>query len=158
MTDKTALIPAPGDVTLRRAREVNLISVGNRIVSSDGRWHPNLVVEYLCEHGGRTRQITTGELARVFFSGNTPMNRRSVRRRMHKVFHEGLSRGLLIVSDIDSRLGLQACKLYDPRSSEERQYLDDRLNRMRRAGQLKEEQLDLVLTLRATLDAAVEPV
>jgi hypothetical protein len=131
-----------------------LTKLGERIVTSDGRWHPDLVAEYIRDQGGRKRWIKVGELARVFFDGNTQSNRHRVRRRLHKVWQVLLDRDELLVVEIHQREGAQACKLYDPRSVEERQVIDARIARMNKHRFLKAEQLEKALRTRECLETA----
>ena len=126
--------------------------LGNRIVSSDGHFHSSLAADYILDHGGKERQIPTGELARVFFGGNTPSNKKRIRQRLYLVFNEFLGRGFLLVIDIDPRKGAQSCKLYDPRSTEERQSLHARLERMQKLRMMKTAQYNKAVELAQSLD------
>lgn len=155
-------LTSPGTALTRpRVRPTpTLMQVGNRLVPSDGRYHPDLCAEYIRDRGGRERWIPIGELARVFFCGNTSSNRKLVRRRLFLVFHVLLKQDLLLVVDIDARAGAQACKIYNPQSTEERQYLQAKLERMERQRIIRGEQFSKAVTLAQSLDAKVptEPV
>jgi len=143
---------------LTKRSKPTLIQLGNRLVPSDGRFHPPLCAEYIRDRGGRERWIPTGELARVFYGGNTPGNKKQIRRNMFRVWHALLNMGYLLVVDLSPRAGAQACKLYDPRSTEEKQYLQSRLERMQAQRFLKAEQLQRAMTLAECLEATVDPV
>jgi hypothetical protein len=148
-------LTAPNDRAIVKRTKPTLVQFGDRIVPSDGRWHPDLVAEYVRDHGGRRRWIPIGELARVFFAGNVPTNKKRVRRRLYRVFHELLGRNCLLVVEVDEHNAAQACKIYDPRSLEERQCLRERLDRMERQKLLKADQHQKALTLADCLEAAV---
>ena len=59
--------------------------LGTRIVPSDGRFHPNLAADYVVDHVGPSRVIPMGELARVFYGGNSPHNKKRIRQRMYRI-------------------------------------------------------------------------
>jgi hypothetical protein len=149
------VLTAPERTIVKRSKPT-LMSLGNRIVPSDGRFHPDLAAQYIRDHGGRTRWIPTGELARVFFSGNNPHNKRRVRQRFFRIWNETLKAGALLVVEFDPRTrGAVACKLYDPRSREEQQYVHARLARMNSQRFLKADQLQQATALAQCLEAAV---
>jgi len=132
-----------------------LTQVGNRFMASDARFHPELAAKYIINHGGRERRLPMGELARVFYGGNTPSNKKRIRQRMWRINFFVLQRGFLLVVEIDPRLGAQSCKIYDPRSVEDQRYVDDRLMRMKNIGILKQSQYCKALELKHELDATV---
>lgn len=150
--DDFTLTPIHESGLVKRSKPT-LVQLGNRLVPSDGRWHPDLVAEYVRDHGGRSRWIPTGELARVFYGGNTPSNKERVRRRLFRVWHSLLNQQLLLVIEVSVRTAAQACKIYDARSVEERQYLHERLARMEKQKLLKAEQVHKAIALAECLDA-----
>jgi len=147
-------LTAPQAEPVAKRSKPTLMQIGNRLVPSDGRFHPNLCAEYVRDHGGRERWIPMGELARVFFCGNTPSNKKQMRRRLFLVFRALLNMDYLLVVDLKPRAGAQACKIYNPRAGEERQWLEARLVRMRQQQFLKTEQYDKAVALARTLEAA----
>ena len=151
----TALVETTGAV-VKRSKPV-LVQLGQRLLPSDGRWHPDLCADYIRDHGGRDRMIPLGELARVFYGGNTPSNKQRIRRRLFQVWRRLLEQALLLVIHYDPRSNAAlACKLYDPRSDQERTLLRDRLARMEKQKLLKTEQVERALQLADCLDLAHE--
>jgi hypothetical protein len=148
-------LTAPHAESVAKRSKPTLMQFGNRLVPSDGRFHPDLCAEYIRDHGGRDRWIPTGELARVFFGGNTPSNKKQIRRRLFRVWHALLNLDYLLVVDLQPRAGAQACKIYNPKSVEERQWLQARLERMEQQRFLKTEQHRKAIALAACLDAAI---
>jgi hypothetical protein len=148
-------LTAPQPESVAKRSKPTLMQLGTRLVPSDGRFHPNLCAEYIRDHGGREHWIPTGELARVFFNGNTPSNKKQIRRRLCRVFPVLLNLGYLLVVDLHPRNGAQACKIYNPRSREERQWLQARLARMQQQQFLKSDQYQKAVTLAECLDAAI---
>jgi hypothetical protein len=131
-----------------------LTTLGTRIVPSDGRFHPNLAADYIVDHGGLTRVIPIGELARVFYGGNAPVNKKRIRQRMYRIWGLLLARGHLLVILYEGSRAV-ACKLFDPRSTEERQQLQSRFERMERYRMVKGDQLERALELAARMEAEV---
>lgn len=158
MEDDFALVAPSNEISLVKRTRPTLTRLGDRIVPSDGRWHPDLVAQYVRDHGGRERWIPVGELAKVFFFGNHQSNRTRVRRRLHHVFRILLDQGELMVVELHQRDGALACKLYDPQSLEERQYLASRIGRMEKHNFLKAEQLEKALRLAQCLESVGESV
>ena len=155
--DNELVLTSPTSETrISRRTAPTLIQLGARLVPSDGRFHPRLAAEYIRDHGGRTRWIPMGELAKVFFSGNTPHNKRQMRHRLFLVWREVLGLGHLLVVETDGRSGAAlSCKIYDPHSTEERQYLQARLERMEKQRFLKAEQFEKARALAECLDQKV---
>lgn len=152
-----ALTPV-SDTAIAKRSKPTLVELGNRLVPSDGRWHAELAADYIISHGGLERWIPTGEMARVFFGSNTPKNKQLVRRRLFQVFRDLLDRGLLLVVEYHHTDGAQACKLYDARSEQERQQLNERLKKMERLKLMKAEQFERAIQLTLQADAEIQPV
>jgi len=148
-----ALTPAASPPTRQRTR-ATLVQAGRRLAPSDGRFHFDLAVEYIRDHGGRDRWIEIGELARAFYGINIASNRERVRRRLAKIWHLFLNQGLLLVSEFGQKGRAISCKLYDPRSTEDRQYLRDRLDRMQKQNLVKAGELQRAIALAECLDLA----
>lgn len=136
-----------GTTALTKHPKPTLMKMGTRWITSDGRWHANLAADYVLGHGGLTRWIPLGELARVFFGSGTPSNKDRVRYRMHQMFTALLGKGLLLVVEYGERNAAQACKLYDATSKIERDYVHARLKRMAKMKTLKAEQFERAVEL-----------
>lgn len=149
-------LSAPNDEAIVKRSKPTLVLLGTRLIPSDSRFHPDLAAEYVRDHGGRTRWIPIGELARVFYGGNTPSNKDRIRKRLCLIWRALLAQGFLLVIEVGGsvRLRAQACKLYDARSWEERQYLRLRFERMEKVKILRIEQLARAQALAQCLDAA----
>lgn len=159
MAEDFELVPN-ATIAKRRPAPV-LVQDGKRLVTSDRQFHPMLAAEYIRDHGGRTRWILIAELARTFFQRDSKSNRIRMRQRMHYIWNALLNMGLLLVYD-QQRDGLHsciyACKIYDPKSEEERQALHARLERMAKNRQLKAEQFQKALALAECQETQSESV
>lgn len=136
----------------------HLIQVGNRYLSSDGRFHYSLAATYLLSNA-RSRMVAVGELAKVFYGANIPINKRRIRRRLPEVFKMLLlERRELLVIDADATTGRAlAVKIYDPRSELDRQTIRPKLERMERRKELSNELFDQALKILALSEQAAEP-
>ena len=146
-TQDFALVPAGTDLAKPSKPAPTLVQIGDRWLTSDGRWHPQLAADYVLAHGGLTRWIPVGELARVFFGSGSPSNKARIRFRMHTVLRMLLAKGFLLVVEYGPRAAAQACKIYDPKSQTERQYIKARLERMAKLKSLKVAQFDRAVAL-----------
>lgn len=138
-------------------RHSSLVQVGKRYISSDLRWHYDLAVTYLREHA-RLRMVTVGELAKLFYGANIPFNKERVRRRLPALFQRCLLSNELLVAEMDSQHGkrVEAVKLYDPRSEQDRQGIETKLQRMESRKQLTTEMFERALHLVMISNRAVQ--
>lgn len=151
---ESALQRRPDELVKSKRAVPALVPFGKSLAPSDRQFHPKLAAEYIRDHGGRTRWIPIGELARTFFLRDSKSNRTRMRQRMHLIWRGLLELGHLLVYDMQ-RDGVQACKIYDPRSVEERQSLHNRLERMAKQRQLKAEQFQKALSMAECLEAEI---
>ena len=74
---------------------------------------------------------------------------------MHRIWDALLEESLLLVYEIQ-RTGIQAVKIFDPRSPEERQYVHSRLQRMEKQRFLKNERVHKANALVECLEMSVQ--
>lgn len=81
----------------------SLVKVGNRWITSDGRWHDTLLATFLLRRFAHNSDLWTevGELAQVAFGQNCEHNRRKVRARLSGLQGHLLQEGryLLVTED-----------------------------------------------------------
>jgi hypothetical protein len=133
--------------TTERAKP-ELTTIGKRQVISTGHWNHTIIADYVLLHG-RTRWITTGELASVAWGQNMPTNKQRVRRNLSKLWDYILiNHGCLMVTEYGPpRSRAQAVKMYDPTSEQERQSITSKLNKLANRGELSAERYDLALSI-----------
>lgn len=149
-------LTAPAEQRVAKRVKPTLIEMGARgLVPSDGRWHPELCAEYIRDHGGRDRWIPIGDLSRRFFGGNTPSNRKRTRQRLCQVWRRLLQDDLLLVIEMGPRMMALSCKIFNPRSAEERKYLQIRLEHMQSQRLIKSAQLQRAIALVECLELQV---
>lgn len=123
-----------------------LMTLGEQQLSTDGKWHPDLAIEYICNNRGR--QISVGELAKVFYHANIPRNKKRVRRCLPQLTRRLISREELLVRDTDPKTRrVLAVRLYDPRAEQDRQDVRDYLERLRSTRELNDSYYCRALTL-----------
>jgi len=133
-TPEFALTPST-PTTVAKRRRPSLVTVGNRMVSSDGRFHPDLAANYVTERGHQ-HWVQVTELAKIF-STNTNDGRKRVRRSLSAVFSAILDAGHFLVYETTAPRGrIQAVKLLNPASDEERAHALPQLERMRQRREL----------------------
>src|SRR5215471_20343081 len=98
----------------------SLVLLGDRYISSDGRWHTELAGDYM-QANGRKKPVSVGELAKVFHAANTTKNKKKVRKRVAELFRHLLQHGELMVRQVSELASspyaaVQAVKIYDPAS------------------------------------------
>jgi hypothetical protein len=126
----TAVVPQ-SQTGIRPRKKATLVDVAGQLKSSDGRWHPDLAVEYMLLHAeGRTVEVA--ELARIFCGSNNKTNRARVRRNMARLFRDlWETYNELLVYEMDGpRIG--SVKIFDPQSPADWQNLQPKLQRMTR--------------------------
>jgi hypothetical protein len=146
-------------VRVRRKRaepQLMTLEKDNRMIPSDGRFHPKLAAEYYCNHG-RTRWVPHSEVAKIFFLKNTKLTRESLRRRLSRVWWSASEDfNELLVYQFDEITGISmACKVYDPRSVEEQQTVHERLERMKQFKLLSTKRFQKAERLAATIESVV---
>lgn len=151
---------APRETAITRRSKPTLKTLDNgQQISSDGKFHPDLAVDYM-RHRGRIRYVTIGECAKVFYHANIPKNKARVRRCIPPLARRLILSGELLVRDIDPKTRrVMAMKLYDPRSEQDRQGVRGDLERMRSRRELTDELFCRALALveRKEAELLVEP-
>lgn len=144
-TGKELVLTAP--VTIAKRSKPVLVEIAGRQLSSDGRWHPELAVEYLLARG-RSQWMKIGELARTFYHASIPNNKKRVRRRIPMLFNRMLAVNELLVYETDANTGrITAVKVYDPNAEQDRQSIRAKLERMEARKQLTFDQFDKAIQL-----------
>lgn len=95
MSTETGLNTIPGN-------KWDLIKVGNRWMTSDGRWHDDLIAKHLLRKYDANPDAWTeiGDLARTAFGQNSDHNRRKVRERLPGLInHLLVERSFLLVTE-----------------------------------------------------------
>ena len=142
-------------VEVKERSKPTLVALGNRYVSSDGRWHHSLMADHLLLHG-RDKWWTVGELAKIGYGANTIGTKCLVRARLPGLFNELLSRGFLLVREFDGQR-VAAVKIYDPTSEHERQSMALKLSSMRARKELSERRFEQAIQLLSQTEEAGEP-
>lgn len=131
---KDLILTSP-EVPARQRSKPTLVQVGNRIVTSDGRFHVSLVAEYLLSRG-RAEWVKVPDLAKVFAGGATIDGKKRVRKNMFHVLTALLSHGEFLVYETVSNGRINAVKLLDVKSEQECQAARHQVERMRQRHQL----------------------
>lgn len=131
---KELVLTTPDTTLVRQRSKPTLVQIGNRLMSSDGHFHPWLATDYL-QANARTQWVKVADIAKVF-GGNTIDNKRRVRKNMFNVFTRLLSHGEFLVYETLSNGRINAVKLLDVRSEQERQAARPQLERMKARHQL----------------------
>lgn len=132
-TGKELVLTAPESLVPKRSKPM-LVQVGNKMMSSDGNFHPSLMADYLFSNA-RHQWVKVAELAKILGS-NTIDNKRRVRKNMFRVFSLLLDRGEFLVYETLPNGRINAVKLFDVKAEEERQAARPQLNRMKQRHQL----------------------
>lgn len=144
MIGKELVLTASPDVAVIKRSKPTLIQIGNRMVTSDGRFHPDLAADYL-QGQARTRWVPIPELAKIFCGGTTVDDKRRMRKSMFRVFATLLNRGEFLVYETLSSGRINAVKLLDVKSELERQAARPQLERMKQRRQVTTEKYEMAL-------------
>jgi len=150
---KDELVLTAPEALGRHRSKPTLVQMGNRLVSSDGRFHPALAAEYLLGHA-RKQWAKVADLSKVFCGANTIDGKRRVRRNMFHVFTALLNKGEFLVYETALNGRIHAVKLLDASSEQELQMAKAQTERMRQRHQLstaKYEKTLQVIALRECL-------
>ena len=160
MTGKELVLTAPESQSLARQRsKPSLVKLGDRYLSSDGRFHPNLAADYLLANG-RQGWVKVADLSKVFCGANTIDGKRRVRKNLFSVFTYLLLKHdeFLVYETVGSNRRTNAVKLLDVTSEQERQAARPQLDRMRqgleKAGVKYENAVRVIETKEALLSIA----
>lgn len=123
-------LTAPNATLARQRSKPTLIPIGNRMVSSDGRFHASLAADYLLTQA-RKQWVKVADLAKVFCGANTIDGKRRVRKNMFRVFESLLNHGEFLVYETATNGRINAVKLLDVKSDAERQAVHPQLTRMK---------------------------
>lgn len=135
------LILISPEVPARQRSKPTLVQIGKRMVTSDGRYHVSLVADYLLSRG-RKEWILVAELAKIFCGAATIDGKKRVRKNMFHVFTALLNRGEFLVYETLPNGRINAVKLFDAKSEQERQAADHQAERMRQRHQLSTAKYD----------------
>lgn len=151
--EELVLTAPPADIA--RRSKPHLVQVGNRYLSSDSKWHPELASDYVLANG-RGRWLPVAELARTFFGANIPTTKKKVRRRLPPLIARLIDRrNVLLIQEEDAKTRrVTAVKVFDPRSEQDRQGLMYRVERMRQRKELTAARYDKVLLIVAIEETA----
>jgi len=139
ITTGKELVLTPPEALEKRRSKPSLLLVGRRYLCTDGRFHPDLAAEYV-RTNARKKWLGVGELSKVFTGANTIEGKRRVRRNLFSVFSRVLGYGEFLVYETDPSTGrIQAVKLLDVTSEQERQAARPQLERMRQRHQVSAE-------------------
>ncbi len=142
---KELVLTPPEDTGLVRQRpKPTLVQIGNRLVSSDGLFHPSLAADYLIGNARETWK-TVAELSRIFCGRNCIDGKKCVRKNMFRVFTQCLMRGEFLVYETQGNGRIHAVKLLDPTSEQERQAAIPQLERMKNRRQLTADKYERAL-------------
>ncbi len=136
-----------------------LVSVGNKQVSSSGRWNDALMAQYVMEHG-RKKWLDIRELARVAYLSASPANQTRVRQCLHKLFTHLMKQHaeILAVEYNGKNRSASAVKLYDGKTEAERQAATIKLDRMKLRGEIAAEQYTQALELLKAQEQATQAI
>jgi hypothetical protein len=141
---KELVLTAPTQEVARRRSKPSLVKVGNRLVTSDGRFHPILCATYLLKEGKKWQPVAS--LAKIFANGNTLDGKKRLRKNMFRVFQHVLKCGeFLVYETVGPHNRINAVKLLDICSEQERQAAVPQLDRMKRRHQLSTEAYQLAI-------------
>jgi len=134
---------------LRKERpKPELMTVGNRQISSNGHWNNTLMADYIMLHG-QSRWIPMGALGKVAWGQNTPTTKQRARKNLSRLWaYILLNHGRLMVTAYAPPYNsAQAVKMYDATSQQERQALQHKLSKMFNRQELSAERYELALAL-----------
>jgi len=129
------VLTAPGETIRHQRSKPTLVQIGNRMVSSDGRFHPWLAADYLLVNA-RKQWLKVADLSKVFCGAVTIEGKRRVRKNMCRVFTCLLNHGEFLVYETVTNGRINAVKLLDVQSEQERQAARPQLERMKQRHQL----------------------
>jgi hypothetical protein len=136
-------LTAPADQSLERRRsKPTLVQIGNRTLTSDGRFHADLCAEF-CLVNARKNWVKVADLSKVFCGRNCLDGKKTVRKNLFRVFTQLLAHGeFLVYETVGPRGRINAVKLLDVCSEQERQAARPQIERMRRNHQLSTEKYE----------------
>jgi hypothetical protein len=137
----------------------SLLKLGKRWLTSDGRWHDNLLGAYLIRKFAANPDAWTeiGELAQVAFGQNNDANRRKVRGRLAGLQNYLLETGkFLLVTEDSNKPGSQIkvrwrVKIYNHNSMIERLTIDTWISKMEATAELQGSKLSKARALVASM-------
>lgn len=133
--DAEAAIAKPDASTpSRQKKPATLVQAGERYVTSDGRFHADLVATYVLER--REQWVKIADLAKIFGGGNTKEGHRKVRKNMSIVFGVLLGHGDFLLYNTAARGRIASIKLLDIKNEHEMSAALPQLERMRRRHQI----------------------
>jgi len=138
------LVPTSDGSVTKAPSKPSLVLVGSRYISSDGRWHSDLLANYVSDHG-RHKWLPVGELSRVVTGGNTITGKKRVRKNTAALFNEHLKRGDFLLYHSGPNGRTDAVKLLDITSEAERQQAIPQLERMKQRRQLSSDKYETAL-------------
>lgn len=117
-----------------------LVQVGEHQIILHGRWNHELIADHVAENG-RDRWIGIGELAKIGCGANTIPNKKRARGKLSELFKMLRSRGLFLAVEYSGDHGsATAVKIADLNSEQDRQNVQDRLERMKRRKELSQDE------------------
>jgi len=129
-----------------------MIQVGRHKIIASGRWNNDVMADHILDNSNRW--ISVGELARVGCGANTIPNKKRVRRHLSMLFLTLLDRSVFLAIEYgDDNGSASAVKVADKESEQDRQCVEDKLNRMRRSKEVSEERYFKSLCLLKTMTA-----
>ena len=120
-------------VARRTYSKPTLVTIGNRQVTSSGRWNNACMAQYLMLEENRLRWVGIGELAKTAWGQNTLSTKDKARRYVFRLFNYLLvEEGRLLVVKFaeEGHHRIKEVKLYDPGSQDDRLKMQARLDRM----------------------------
>lgn len=114
-----------------------LVTLGKKIVTSDGRFHVDLLADYTIERG-RDRWIPVGEAASVCFFANTPRSKEKIRKRLSRLAAELKARGFLLIAEPGDDGKVKHFKVFTG-SEIEKQYAETKLGYWQKRAERAEE-------------------
>ena len=120
-------------IRLTERAKPSLVTIGNHQIISSGCWNDGLLADYLMLHG-TIKWVPIGELAKVAWNQNNIANKQRARRYISRLWNYLLvHRGQLLAVEYAAtgRHQAQAVKIYNPKSPEDRQWIEMRLERMK---------------------------
>ena len=117
--------------TIKKIRQKpELITINNRQVSSNGRFNPGLMADYVSEHG-REDWLDLGDLARAAYHQNIDRSRRAAARALPRLFWVLFQRGDVLIYEYGEHGRIQAIKICNAELEEDRQCAEAKLDRMK---------------------------
>ncbi len=133
--EELVLTAAPNESLVRQRSKPTLVQIGTRTMTSDGRFHADLASDYLLTNA-RKNWIKVADLSKVFCGANTIDGKRRVRKNMFSVFTRLLNHNEFLVYETVKSGRINAVKLLDISSEQERQAARPQLERMKQRHQL----------------------